>query len=364
MADISAPLQKMIDSLSPLDGMDEAFGSCLVTGGSGFIGRALIRLLLQNGVKVKAVINRTRLDQDHENLELRHFDLSHKDDNQYRGLLQGVDTVIHAAAISNLAGGLFARWRYFKSAYAVNVLATNRLLSASAEASVNRFIYISSIDVCLQPDMDEHLGSTTAYAAKPLSIYTETKIAAEKAVLAANSEYMKTLALRPAMVYGPDSNVALDQYVRLAREGKDVSLFDPHAEQDQTFLGNLLYAICLAAHAMNRSGSNVNGRAYFLTDAEPHLQQVFLEKLLGKLDCASPNKFIPKWLSLNAARAVNIISPLVSKTPPVMTPHTIHRMTRSLLPDMKEADAAFGYKPFFSVEQAMQLCAEYYRTAP
>ncbi len=78
-------------------------GVCLVTGAAGFLGRNIVRRLLDEGLTVRALIRKTPLNIEDEKLRCIHGDVSNLDD-----LLKscdGVDTVFHTAALVSLLGG-------------------------------------------------------------------------------------------------------------------------------------------------------------------------------------------------------------------------------------------------------------------
>jgi len=92
-------------------------GRCLVTGGAGFLGRNLVKVLLQSGCQVSALVNRTALDFQHPNLTLIRGDITSFSDMERA--CKGIDTVFHTAALIALLGGRFASTKYRQEAWRV-----------------------------------------------------------------------------------------------------------------------------------------------------------------------------------------------------------------------------------------------------
>ncbi|MCB9541580.1 MAG: NAD-dependent epimerase/dehydratase family protein, partial [Myxococcales bacterium] len=103
----------------------------LVTGASGFIGSHVIDALLGRGAHVRALVRRTSEIGHLEaaGVELYFGDLT--DDASLRAACQGVDTVVHAAAVV----GSYGSWDHF---YEVGVRGTERLIDAASDAGVDR----------------------------------------------------------------------------------------------------------------------------------------------------------------------------------------------------------------------------------
>src|SRR2546427_2210268 len=157
----------------------------LVTGASGFIGSHLLRRLRSNGVAVLAVPRREVGPQ-----------------TDWKDSLEGVDTVIHLAAIAHERAKAHQRAGDYQALRRVNALGTECLARAAAAAGVKQFIFLSSIGVCGEETFGEPFTEESMPA--PRSFYAESKLEAEKvlAAIAAQSAVIVTV-LRPTLVYGP-----------------------------------------------------------------------------------------------------------------------------------------------------------------
>ena len=162
----------------------------LVTGASGFIGRAVVAALANDGHEVRAAVRRPQLFFGNGVEVVQHADLAQP--VAWQPLLAGIDWVVHLAGIAHIGNGVGA------AAYdLVNWQATAQLATAAARAGVDRFVFVSSIRAQSGPAADHAL--TEADPAAPTDAYGRSKLAAEEAVRAAGVPFT---ILRPVLLYG------------------------------------------------------------------------------------------------------------------------------------------------------------------
>ncbi len=164
----------------------------LVTGASGFIGRAVVTAFAQRGDALRAAVRRPPQPPLPAAIEvMQHADLAQPID--WRPLLDGVDQVVHLAGVAHIGRGV-APELYDR----VNRLATAQLAAAAAAAGVRHFVFVSSIRAQSGPAADHAL--TERDPAAPTDAYGRSKLAAEAAVRAAGVPFT---ILRPVLLYGP-----------------------------------------------------------------------------------------------------------------------------------------------------------------
>jgi nucleoside-diphosphate-sugar epimerase len=164
----------------------------LVTGASGFIGRAVVTAFAQRGDALRAAVRRPPQPPLPAAIEVvQHADLAQPID--WRPLLDGVDQVVHLAGVAHIGRGV-APELYDR----VNRLATAQLAAAAAAAGVRHFVFVSSIRAQSGPAADHAL--TERDPAAPTDAYGRSKLAAEAAVRAAGVPFT---ILRPVLLYGP-----------------------------------------------------------------------------------------------------------------------------------------------------------------
>jgi nucleoside-diphosphate-sugar epimerase len=181
----------------------------LVTGGAGYLGSILVRLLLAKDDQVRVMDNlmygRGSLSDlsDRKGFHLVEADL--RDSNAVASALHDVDAVVHLAAIV----GDPACTKNPDLARAVNMQASLNLIDAALLAGVSRFVFASTCsnygriaDTSTPVDEDHEL--------KPVSLYAETKVAVEQALLARSSDQIASTILRFATLYGVSPRMRFD----------------------------------------------------------------------------------------------------------------------------------------------------------
>ncbi len=184
---------------APISGLDPepSLWPVLVTGGSGFVGGHVARLLAASGHCVRALTRRPpRVEEGDSPIDWIVGDL--RDQAVRLRALEGVRGVIHTASWVSLGPDRLG------VSHATNVEATGRLLAESAEAGAERFVYTSSLYSLAAGTPEQPADEFSAWNLERFdSAYMRTKRQAEKLVLAANGPRFSTIALCPGMVQGP-----------------------------------------------------------------------------------------------------------------------------------------------------------------
>ena len=164
--------------------------SILITGANGFIGRALAERFRALGADVRGV----DLVADPERSVVAGDTVRPE---AWAGALAGVDTVVHTAALLGSKFTLAQSWQ-------VNVLGTSRVLRASIEAGVQRFVHLSSV-AAYGFDFPDGVDETYPVRVNG-DVYTDTKVNSEAVVLAAHAaKEIDVTVIRPGDVWGPGS---------------------------------------------------------------------------------------------------------------------------------------------------------------
>jgi 3beta-hydroxy-delta5-steroid dehydrogenase/steroid delta-isomerase len=338
----------------------QTLGFCLVTGAAGFVGSTLVRELLKRGLRVRAMIRNTPLDLEHPALEYFCGDIQNAE--QLVEACRGVDTVFHTAAFVALLGGSAVTKSYRDQAFAINVEGANNLIKACQGAGVKRLIHTSSVDVCFNSEVDMHMDENTPYATYFSCLYTETKIEAEKAILAANDpEGLLTCALRPDGIWGPVGNIMLDTLVEQLLTGKMVARIGGQGgHHDHVHVDNLVHAHLLAANAL-ATGSPVCGKAYFISDGEPAAMFDFVKPFFEGLGYQVPKPNLPAAPLRLMMRLWQWLHFKLGVAAPLFTPHELNKLVISNVVYSDAARRDFGYRPIRSVADGMTECIASYR---
>jgi len=171
----------------------------LVTGGAGFIGANLVRLLLNEGHRVRVLDNFSVGRREYlAGLDLEVIEGDILDPEVVAQAIAGLDGVVHLAAQTGVPGSLQNPRRDCE----VNVIGTLNMLEACRHAGVSRFVFASSnAPLGRQPP-----PATEDKAPLPISPYGASKLAGEGYCLAYHGSWgLGTVILRFANIYGPYS---------------------------------------------------------------------------------------------------------------------------------------------------------------
>jgi nucleoside-diphosphate-sugar epimerase len=232
----------------------------LVTGASGFIGRAAAVALAKAGHSIRAAMRPSARAEFPDRVEVvRHPDYTAGVD--WRPLLEGSDAVIHAAGIGDTGHGMSAEL-YDR----INRSATAQLANEAARAGIGRFLFVSSIRAQSGPAADHDL--TERDPALPSDAYGRSKLAAEEAIGAAGVPFT---ILRPVTLYGPGVKGNLGLIMRVAASPWPLPIKGFGNRRSLLGIDNLISAIAFAL-----SATSAIGETYVVADPgfPPRLRDV------------------------------------------------------------------------------------------
>src|SRR3954471_12542787 len=243
-------------------------GRVLVTGGSGFVGANLLTELLDRGHHVRSFDRAPSPLTGHPRLEVLEGDVC--DSATVAAAVEGIDTVIHTAAIIDLMGGASVTEEYRQRSFAVNVEGTKNLVHAAQAAGTKRFVYTASNSVVMGGQRISGGDETLPYTERFNDLYTETKVDAEKFVLSQNGvDGLLTCSIRPSGIWGRgDQTMFRKLFERVIAGHVKVLVGSKEAKLDNSYVHNLVHGFILAAEHLVLGGT-APGQAYFINDGEP-----------------------------------------------------------------------------------------------
>ncbi|TFC61291.1 NAD(P)-dependent oxidoreductase [Cryobacterium sp. TMB1-7] len=320
----------------------------LVTGASGFLGRAVAAAIVAAGHEVRCFQRRpSGVAGATDALG------SITEPADVAAAVAGVDAIVHLAAKVSLAGPPAE----FET---VNVGGTRTLIAAARTANVQRLVFVSS------PSVAHSGASITGSDALPADPdhargdYARTKAAAELLALAADSAELRVVAVRPHLVWGPGDTQLIARIVERARAGRLPLLGHGAALIDSTYIDNAAGAIAAALERVDA----VHGNAYVITNGEPRP----VAELLAGI-CAAAGVAAPAWrVPASVARAAGSVIETAwrvfpGEDEPPMTRFLAEQLSTAHWFDQRRTRADLHWTPAVSLDEGLARLAESYRTA-
>jgi nucleoside-diphosphate-sugar epimerase len=320
----------------------------LVTGGGGFLGGAIVRLLRQRGDHVRSFSRGTYPALEAIGVEQVRGDLT--DPAAVRSAAADCDIVFHVAA----RAGVWGRWDDY---YAANVVGTLNVLAACKANGVRRLVFTSSPSVTFAGVDQNGVDESEPYPERYLAHYPHTKAIAEQAVLAANGPDLATVALRPHLIWGPGDPHLIPRLIERARAGRLKRIGKQPKVVDTVYVDNAAVAHLQAADRL-APGSSVAGRAYFLSQGEPEPLWDFVNRVLAAAGLPPVTKTVSAGVAYAAGAAVEAVYRLLRlRGEPPMTRFVARQLSTAHWFDLTAARRDFGYAPAVSTAEGLRRLA-------
>ena len=330
-------------------------------GAPGFVGANLVTELLARGHDVRSFDRAPSPLPDHPRLQTVVGDIT--DPTTSPRAVADIDTVIHTAAIIDLMGGGSVTDEYRQRSFAVNVGGTENLVHAAGAAGVKRFVYTASNSVVMGGQVISGGDETLPYTERFNDLYTETKVVAEKFVLAANggeTAGMLTCSIRPSGIWGRGDQTMFRKVFESVLAGHvKVLVGSKHVKLDNSYVHNLIHGFILAAEHLVPGGS-APGQAYFINDGEPINMFEFSRPVVEACGEPFPTFRVPGRLVgfVDAGLAVAAL-PLRAAQATARTACGGTDLLDNYF-SIAKANRDLGYQPLFTTEQALAECLPYY----
>ncbi len=311
----------------------------LVTGATGFVGRALCGELVARGHHVRAALRR---DVDLPTGCERRVVGEIGPETDWRGALDGIDAVAHLAArvhvMRETAADPLAAFRR------TNVDGTLRLAQSAAQAGVRRFVFLSSVKILGDASPAGPLIESSP--AKPRDPYGVSKWEAEQGLAqVARESAMEIVILRPPLVYGPGVKGNFRALGRFLDRGVPLPLGAIRNRRSLLYLGNLVEAIdlCLSHDA-------AAGKTYLIRDGEDLSTPDLARRLAAALGSRARLFPVPGAVLRLAAGCHGRKA-------------EAERLLGSLTVDERQIRQELGWRPRFTVEQGVAYTAAWFRSS-
>jgi nucleoside-diphosphate-sugar epimerase len=320
----------------------------LVTGGGGFLGRAIAGLLLGRGDRVRVLGRSDQPALRAAGAEVRCGDVA--DPRVVAAAVDGCDAVIHTAA-------RVGSWGPAREFQETNVGGTENVIAACRAHGIRRLVYTSSPSVAHGGGDAEGIDESHPYPARFAAHYPRTKAIAERLVLAANGPGLATVALRPHLIWGPGDTQLLPRVVARAAAGRLRLPGRGDNLVDCTYIDNAAAAHLLALDRL--AAGDCAGRAYFISQGTPLPFGELLNRMLAAAGFPPVTKRIsPRGLYLAGclAEAAYTVLGIRDREPPV-TRFVARQLTTAHWFDISAARRDLGYVPRVSIDEGLRRLA-------
>jgi len=317
----------------------------LVTGGAGFLGRAVGEALLADGWRVRSISRGAHAELRGTGIEHESVDLA--DAAAVLRAAEGCEAVFHVAARTGV-------WGDRADFVAANVTGTESVLAACRAHGIGRFVLTSSPSVCFDGRDHVRASNDLPLARRFDCVYPETKAEAERLVLAANGPDLATCALRPHLIFGPRDPHLIPRVLDRARRRRLAVIGDGTNEVSLTYVENAAWAHVDAARTL-APGAPHAGKAYFVAQEEPVRLWEWIDELLTAVDLPRVERRVSRRLAAGVGGALEFLwGTLRLRGEPPMTRFVAAQLATSHSYDLEPAKRDFGYVQRVSSDEAMQ----------
>lgn len=318
----------------------------LVTGASSLIGRRIVERLVARGDSVTTLQRRpVGIAGTAEVFG------SVSDEELLARACAGHEAVVHLAAKVGVTGG----WDEYET---TNVRGTERLVGAARAAGVARFVHVSSPSVA---HAGHALVGAAAAPADPSATrghYATSKAMAEVAALAASTDAMPVVAIRPHLAWGPGDTQLIGRIVERARQGRLALVGSGTALIDTTYIDNAADALVAA---LDRAPA-LGGQAFVVSNGEPRTVAELVARIVAAAGIDRIARRVPVAIAKAGGSVVERIWDRTGRTDdPPMTSFLAEQLSTAHWFDQRATRAALGWVPAVSLDDGFERLATWFR---
>ncbi|MBW1821277.1 MAG: NAD-dependent epimerase/dehydratase family protein, partial [Deltaproteobacteria bacterium] len=238
-----------------------------------------------------------------------------------------------------------------------NVTGTEKVIAACNRHNISKLVYTSSPSVVFNGMDMEGVNESVPYSARYHAHYPKTKAMAEQFVIKASSDKLKTVILRPHLIWGPGDNHLIPRIIakskRLKKIGSGKNLVDT------IYIANAADAHILAAENLDKN-PEISGNVYFISQGKPVPLWDMINAILKAAGLGPVKGSISKqsaWLVGSAFEFLYKI--LYIKKEPPMTRFVADELATSHWFDISAARRDLGYSPRVPMEEGLRLLEDW-----
>lgn len=342
--------------------MDKGY-NILLTGGSGFLGTAIINELLDVSsplaVKALRVLDlQAPVNISDERISFIQGDVCNLE--LVSEACTGMDLVLHSAAIVDWGT------KSKKEIMEVNYEATLGMIEACKARGVKALVFTSSLDVLFDGNPLLDVSEETPYPKSHSTSYCESKYLSEIALLKANGDALKTCSIRPSDIYGEGDPYHIGSLIDMAKGGFYVRLGNGKSLCQHVYVGNVALAHVLASLELLKENSKAAGQAYFITDGPPTNFFKFFDSIIEGIGYRiwPKNLWLPRWFGFTLgciSESLAFLLRPIHKYSPKMSRFAVTYTCTSYTFNSDKATKDFGFIPKYSSRDAFERTVKHYQ---
>lgn len=307
--------------------------TAFVTGGSGFVGAPLIRRLVAHGIRVVALARSAAAAAavERDGAIACRGDLL--DERAITECMRGCDTAFHVA-------GHLTEWDPYEVFHTANVVGTRTMIAAAKAAGVSTFVAVGASAVVQgRPVPMRNVAEDLPLQAPSWGPYIATKAEAERLVRGANAPGLRTVVIRPPLIWGVGMPM-LDEMVTAARSGRFALPDAGRQVMSTSHVDNVVEGLILAAERGR------GGEAYYITDGDDATLKDVLTDLLGTRGVPPIKRSAPFGVAWRMAAVMEGVWRLLRlRSKPPVTRQTLRMIGQDFTLSIAKARRDLGYVP-------------------
>lgn len=327
-----------------------------VTGGTGFVGKHLIKRLINEGHYVKILV---RKNSDISGLDSKRIKLiigDIVDLSSFVSEINGIDIIYHLA-------GVVTDWAPAKLFKLVHIQGTKNILEAAIKAKVKLFIHMSTLDVLQKKRIKKNIYIIREDAPynKSRSPYIRTKISAEKIIrFYCEKEGINFVIFRPVWIYGPGDKTLFPEIAFQLKKGNMIFIGNPDNLIQLIYIDNLVNYLILVMQ-----DRNVWGHAITLCDEK----KITIKELCDRIADGLCIERVKRKLPYSVAYLVAVISEFIghiiqSKRRPLLTRTAVEMLGTSVEVDISRTKSLLKNIPKVPQKDGVSITIDWLKKRP
>lgn len=321
----------------------------LLTGATGGLGYRTLEQLITN-VQIKRIIATGRIIRpthfvEHSKVSYELGDL--EDNNFVSKLVEQVDCIVHAAALSS-------PWGKYSEFEKANLFTMKNLINAAKKQNIKRFVYVSTPSLYFNGNDRFDVKESDELPQKFVNAYSKTKYEAEIELEKSGIPY---IILRPRALIGRGDTIIMPRIIRAFQEGKLKIIGDGNNVVDLTSLANVADSIELSLFV----GAEGINQTYNISNGKPVKLWATINKVLSLLGYEMNKQKIAYPIVKMVSQIMELKAKLTNNKEPALTTYGVGILAKSMTMDISKAKKLLGYTPKVSTDEAIMEFINWYK---